>query len=261
MKVYLYYDASHVHSYDENGIDVIELLPGTHDEVRAFKYFMKAGSVLKPELYADRSVVYLFDGGKGVGLLKDEEAVRKLDTVCFYAPDYDKMPYTIHAVTDMEFVMVTANMDSHDCDCAVDTRLHLPFFRTEEQCDRYDQDCKTPGTISRTVLYGEFDRLGRLTIGICEGGNCGGTVEKGHPEVHQTISSPWALGKMPIPMTAKAATGTLSRLARTITCTPAAAKRYIIYGSNSIPTKEANKREECYYELSLCIQHGCGDSV
>ena len=29
MKVYLYYDASHVHSYDENGIDVIELLPGT----------------------------------------------------------------------------------------------------------------------------------------------------------------------------------------------------------------------------------------
>lgn len=50
---------------------------------------------------------------------------------------------------------------------------------------RYDQDCKTPGTISRTVLYGEFDRLGRLTIGICEGGNCGGTVEKGHPEVHQ----------------------------------------------------------------------------
>lgn len=34
MKVYLYYDASHVHSYDENGIDVIELLPGTHDEVR-----------------------------------------------------------------------------------------------------------------------------------------------------------------------------------------------------------------------------------
>ena len=185
MKVYLYYDASHVHSYDENGIDVIELLPGTHDEVRAFKYFMKAGRVLKPELYADRSVVYLFDGGKGVGLLKDEEAVRKLDTVCFYAPDYDKMPYTIHAVTDMEFVMVTANMDSHDCDCAVDTRLHLPFFRTEEQCDRYDQDCKTPGTISRTVLYGEFDRLGRLTIGICEGGNCGGTVEKGHPEVHQ----------------------------------------------------------------------------
>ena len=31
--------------------------------------------------------------------------------------------------------------------------------------------------------------------------------------------------------------------------------------SNSIPTREANKREECYYELSLCIQHGCGDSV
>ena len=185
MKAYLYYDAGHVRSYDENGIDVIELLPGTHDEVRAFKYFMKAGSVLTPELYKDQSVVYLFDGSMGVGILKDGEAVRKLDTVCFYAPDYDRMPYTIHAVTDMEFVMVMAHMDSHDVECAVDTRLHLPFFRTEAQCDRYDQDCKTPGTISRTVLYGEFDRLGRLTIGMCESANCGGTIEKGHPEVHQ----------------------------------------------------------------------------
>ena len=35
------------------------------------------------------------------------------------------------------------------------------------------------------MLYGEFDRLGRLTAGICEASDCAGTIEKGHPEVHQ----------------------------------------------------------------------------
>jgi len=184
MKAHVFYDASHVRCYDQNGIDVVELLPGTHNEVKAYKYYMKAGSCLTPELLSESSILYVFDG-KGVGILRDEEAVRELDTVCFYAPNYDKMPYTIQAVTDFEFVQFVANMDSHDRGMVAVAALHLPFFRTEVQCDRYDQNCKTPGTISRTVLFGEFDRLGRITCGICQGGDCGGTVEKGHPEVDQ----------------------------------------------------------------------------
>ncbi len=185
MKAHIYYDASHVRNYDKNGIDKIELLPGTHDEVHAFKYFMKAGSVLRPELYADRSVLYVFDGTNSAGLVTDAQAMHKINSVCFYVPDYDKMSYTIQAITDMEFIMVTANMDSHDREAAENTRLHLPFYRREDQCDRYDQDCKTLGMTSRTVLFGEFDRLGRLTVGICQGKNGCGTVEKGHPQVHQ----------------------------------------------------------------------------
>lgn len=181
---YIYYDSGHVRSYDENGIDVIELLPGSHDEVRAYKYFMKAGSVLTPELFADHSVLYIFDG-KGDAVLKDHEAEQRLNTVCFYAPDYDRASYSIYAINDIAFIKVVAHMDSHDEKMKANCRLHLPFFRREAQCDRYDQDCKTPGTISRTVLFGEFDRLGRLTCGICQGGNGGGTVEKGHPDVDQ----------------------------------------------------------------------------
>ncbi len=186
MNAYAFYEASHVKNYNADGVEVLELLPGTHDEVRAFKVYMKAGSTYTPALYADSSVLYLFGhvhGGEGI--LKDEHRTYNLDTVCFYAPNYDKEAYCITAVTDFEFIQVVAHMDSHDWQCAKDTQLALPFFRTEEQCDRYDQDCKTPGTISRTVLYGEFDRLGRLTCGICESSDCGGTVEKGHPEVHQ----------------------------------------------------------------------------
>lgn len=180
---YVYYDASHIRSY-KDGVDVIELFPGSHDEVRSFKYFMKAGTILSPEKFAAESVLVIF-GGKGEFILKDDEKTRVVNTVAFYAPDYDRTDYTIQAVTDGEFIIVRANMDSDDMEKRGGARLHLPWFRTEEQCDRYDQDCKTPGTSSRTVLFGEFDRLGRLTSGICEAANCAGTIEKGHPEVHQ----------------------------------------------------------------------------
>jgi len=180
----IYYDASHVRNYNESGIDVTELLPDTHDEVKAYKYFMKAGSVLAPELFANKYVLLLFDG-KGDGILTDAEAEHRLNTVCFYAPNFNKVSYSIYAITDIAFVKVVANQDSHDRAVTGEYAVHLPFYRKESQCDRYDQDCKTPGTISRTVLYGEFDRLGRLTCGMCKGGNCGGTIEKGHGEVHQ----------------------------------------------------------------------------
>ena len=58
---YVYYDDSHIRNY-KDGVDVIELFPGSHDEVRSFKYFLKAGTILKPEKYATESVLYLFGG-------------------------------------------------------------------------------------------------------------------------------------------------------------------------------------------------------
>lgn len=186
MNAYAYYNAAHVRNYDANGVERVELLPGHHDEVKTYKISMKAGSTYTPELYSDWSVLYVFGHVKGgEGYLKDDHKVYALNTICFYAPNYEKEAYTIFADTDMEFIQVLAHMDSHDRDPSIDAVMTLPFFRTEAQCDRYDQDCKTPGTISRTVIFGEFDRLGRLTCGICEARDGNGTIEKGHPEVHQ----------------------------------------------------------------------------
>ena len=186
MKAEVYYNASHILAYDDKGIERIELTPGSHDEVRFFKYFMKAGSSLTPELFDDRAVLYVFGHIAGQeGYIKDSHQIYSVNTVCFYAPDYDREEYTIFAETDMEFVQVIAHMDSHDWEVSKEVTVALPFFRREEQCERYDQDCKTPGTISRTVLFGEFDRLGRLTCGICEARDGNGTIEKGHPEVEQ----------------------------------------------------------------------------
>lgn len=183
MQAYMYYDASHARNYDDKGIDFIELFEGTHDEVKICKYFMRPGATLTPALFADKAVFYVF--GKGQGLIRDEEALHIIDEVCFYAPNYGSTPYTIQAATELEFMQVIANMDSDDQEKRAIAEIHLPFFRKESQCDCYDQDCKTPGNTSRTVIWGEFDRLGRITCGTCEGYNGEGTIEEGHPSVHQ----------------------------------------------------------------------------
>lgn len=186
MKAKIYYQASHHRCYQEDGVEVRELFPGLHPEVRAFKISMRAGSSFAPALYEDYSVLNIFGHiDDADGFLQDAHGVYRLNTTCFYAPNYAKEPYTIYAATALEFVQVLAHMDSHDLDDSIDTVLALPFFRRESQCERYDQDCKTMGTISRTVLFGEFDRLGRLTCGICEARDGNGTIEEGHSEVDQ----------------------------------------------------------------------------
>ena len=47
--------------YNEQGFAMTELLPGVYDGgIRSFKCFLKAGSTVKPELFADKGVILFF---------------------------------------------------------------------------------------------------------------------------------------------------------------------------------------------------------
>lgn len=183
METKYFTDASYVRNYDENGVAKTELLAGTFAEMKCYKYDLKAGSRVSPERYADKAAVFIFR--KGTGYIEGADGGFKIDGLCFYAPDFDNSDYSIYAIEDMEFVMCVGDMNDYDRERAGECRLHTPFFRTVDQCYNYDQSCKTPGTWSKSVLFGDFGRLGKITMGICKGGNGGGTIEKGHPEVHQ----------------------------------------------------------------------------
>ena len=51
-------------NFDADGVAKTELLPGVYDGgIRSFKYFLKAGSSVKPDLYADRCVCLGCGGG------------------------------------------------------------------------------------------------------------------------------------------------------------------------------------------------------
>ncbi|NLB79311.1 MAG: hypothetical protein GX796_10885 [Clostridiaceae bacterium] len=183
MKAYIFNDETFVRNYGENGVACVELLPGTLEGFKAYKYSLKAGGEVSPQRYSDKAVVFIFRTGKGY--IAGTDGGFGIDRLCFYAPDFDKSEYVIHAVEDMDFVMCVADMNEYDFKRAGECRVHTPFFRTVDQCYNYDQSCKTPGTWSKSVLFGDCGRLGKITIGIVRGTDSGGTIEKGHPEVHQ----------------------------------------------------------------------------
>lgn len=183
METKYFVDQLYMRKFGEDGVARVELLPETFEPMKCYKFDVKAGSHVSPEIYKDKVAVFLFR--KGTGYIAGSNGGFKIDCLSFYAPDFDRAEYSIHAIEDMEFVMCVGDMNDYDRERAGECRVHTPFFRTVDQCYAYDQSCKSPGTWSKSVLFGDFGRLGKITMGICKGSNEGGTVEKGHAEVHQ----------------------------------------------------------------------------
>lgn len=96
--------------YDENGFFQTEVLAGSYDGgIRNYKCFLKAGCEVSPALYKDETVVYMF--GKGCGYVTDTKEAHNITELSFYLPNFDKDPFTIHAVEDMEFIMSVVEMN------------------------------------------------------------------------------------------------------------------------------------------------------
>ncbi len=167
--------------FNAEGFASVELLPGTHDgSIVNYKCFLKAGCQVSPERFGDRAVLLMF--GKGSGYVTDANRAYEIRELSFYFPDFDKTPYAIHAVTDMEFVMAVVQMSEADWQDYAGTHLRLPFFRSLSECVKYDQDCKGPNTTSWHVLCSKH--LGHVIMGVVRATG-EGTIEKGHPSVHQ----------------------------------------------------------------------------
>ena len=167
--------------YDENGIAVTELLPGIYEDgIKAYKYFVKAGSHVAPPLNGEKGVVVIF--GNGQGVLKDTDGLHDITELAFYVPYIDKVAYEVFAVEDMEFVYIEIEMNEWDKKGFDRWRIRLPYFRLHSECVQYLQDCKGPNTESRMILCPNW--FGRVIMGTTRAiGE--GTVEKGHPAVHQ----------------------------------------------------------------------------
>lgn len=167
--------------YDTGGFAYSELLPGTYDGgIKNYQCFLKSGCQVSPPVYGDKTVLFFF--GKGRGYITDTRDAYKIQELCFYAPFFDKVPYAIHAAEDMEFVMSVVDMSPSDFEVFNHLHARLPFFRTLGKCVKYDQSCKGPNTTSWFVLTGQ--QLGRIMVGVVQAVG-EGTVEKGHPAVHQ----------------------------------------------------------------------------
>lgn len=181
MAVYVAREQDIPKEYDSHGLSRHEVLPGTYEGgIKNYKCCLKAGCETQPELYEDKLVLFFF--GKGEGYITDECSAYSIKELSFYAPYFSKVSYTIHAVEDMEFMMCVVEMNQWDWEVYEASHARLPFFRSLSQCCKYDQDCKGSNTTSWNVLQGR--QLGRIMVGVVQAiGE--GTVEKGHPAVHQ----------------------------------------------------------------------------
>ena len=109
-KVYVVKNEDIKVEYDENGFYMTELLPGTYSGgIRNYKCFLKAGCEVSPKLHKYDTVILMF--GRGRGYVRTAEKLHKITEVAFYAPDFDRVPYVIHAYEDMEFVLSVVEMN------------------------------------------------------------------------------------------------------------------------------------------------------
>ena len=181
MAVYIARNQDILQSYDASGFSKQEVLAGTYEGgVVNYKCFLKAGKSITPELFKDKIVIYIF--GKGTGYITDEKNAYSIEELSFYAPYFDRVPYTIYSIDDMEFMMCVVDMNQWDWEVYRSSHARLPFFRSLSQCTEYDQSCKGPNVTSWNVLQGR--QLGRIMLGVVRAVG-DGTVEKGHPAVHQ----------------------------------------------------------------------------
>ena len=167
--------------YDNYGFYMTELLPGTYEGgIRNYKCFLKAGYHISPELHKEDSAILMF--GKGRGYIRTKEALHKITEEAFYAPDFDRVPYTIYAYEDMEFILSIVEMNQWDKEIFDSCHVRLPYFIQLSDAIIYDQDCKSENTSSWWILSPK--QLGRIMVGVVRAVG-GGTVEKGHPQVEQ----------------------------------------------------------------------------
>ena len=117
-----------------------------------------------------------------MGELEDCDGVHAITELAFYVPFMDKEAYEIRAKEDMEFVFNVVEMNEYDKKGFDAWHIRLPYFRLHSECVQYIQDCKGPNTEARMILCQKW--VGRIILGTTKA-NGEGTVEKGHPAVHQ----------------------------------------------------------------------------
>lgn len=96
------------------------------DKISFYHCTLKAGSSVQPELDPEKLIILLFDGNEGyINIASDLFTIKEPSV---FAPDFDRSPYTIHAVADMKYLMCVFEMNEWDKEFYTGWHLTFPFF-------------------------------------------------------------------------------------------------------------------------------------
>lgn len=163
------------------GFSSSEVLHGRYDEVLMKSCRLQAGSDHIPEVYAKKTQLFFFT--KGTGYIARPAVAHNITAEAVFAPLFDKEKFSIRAGTDMEFVEIIVDLTDEDVKTMHRSRMTLPHFRLHSDCERYEEDFKGPGMISRSIIH--HRQLGRSSMGsvYAVGPNLNG--EHSHEDLEQ----------------------------------------------------------------------------
>ena len=127
-----------------------------------YRCSLRAGCSVTPELDREKITILIFNGK--TGYITTPYDLYNVTEPSFFIPDFDRVPYTVHAVEDSEFIRAVFSMNQWDREFYEKWNLHLPFFSKYSDGVQYDQDCKGPNTRSYSIL--QPFQLGHVSIGV-----------------------------------------------------------------------------------------------
>ena len=164
-----------------NGSAETEVLQGALDFVKSYKGILKEESNLTPEVRNRVLTTYIFTSGKGYILTKKK--AYNIEELSFFFTSLTE-PYTIHAVTDLEYTKFDLFLTDYDMQRYSMSHLVLPLFRKESECLVYTQDVKkNDDNIQYAVVQGK--QMIRLVVGSNHAEENSGFYEIGHSAVAQ----------------------------------------------------------------------------
>ena len=154
-----------------DGMARAEVLAGTCDEINMYRCTLKAGEVLKPQLYAfeEKMQIFLFVAGKGY-ITTGAEAYR-IDDRAVFVPNFNKDDVTIKAGNeDLMFIHIVGEMTRWDQERMKIDHIVLPRFRLLKDSWQYTEGFTgDAGSNIKSHMVLEHEYLGRYSMGW----NCG----------------------------------------------------------------------------------------
>jgi hypothetical protein len=163
------------------GLSTAVAIPGSFPGVEMRSCKLQAGSEYLPEVYEKKTQVFFFT--RGSGYVARPATAHNITEEAIFVPLFASEKFSIRAGEDMEFVEILADLSAEDLKTMHHMRLTLPRFRLHSACERYEEDFKGPGMISRTLI--QHLMLGRCSMGsvYAAGPNLNG--EHSHEDLEQ----------------------------------------------------------------------------
>lgn len=152
------------------------------DRVKFRRCVLKAGDSVSPTLSSEDLIVLLFDGQEGY--ITTSGNIYNIKEASMFCPDFDRVPYTIHAVKDIQYMMCTFKMNDWDKEFYNGWHLTFPFFSKYSDGVRFRHGERS-AELSSYSLIQPF-QIGHLSLNYITGVG-GSIVSEGNTIQHRWL--------------------------------------------------------------------------